>query len=295
MKYKSTKLHEEFTIKKIITIHYYEYMSDFTFDGESHNFWEFLCVDKGEADITAGEELLTLHRGDIIFHKPNEFHAVAANGVIPPNLVVVSFECNDSCMSFFENRVLTVGERERDLIAHIISEARDNFSNRLDNPYMEQLILRDKPPFGCEQMIKIHLELLLILLYRNYSVDHKKWMKTNGSADSNCIYEDILAYFENHVRSQLSVEQICRDKLISSSQLKKLFREKNNSGIIEYFIHLKINAAKQLIRSRQMNFTQIADHLGYTSVHYFSRQFKKETGMTPSEYTASIKQLSERF
>lgn len=295
MKYKSTKLREAFTIKKIITIHYYEYMSDFTFDGESHNFWEFLCVDKGEVDVTAGRKLLTLRRGDMIFHKPNEFHAVAANGVIPPNLVVVSFECSDPSMNFFEDRILNVGERERDLIARIISEARDNFSNRLDNPYMEQLILRDQSPFGCEQMIKIHLELLLILLYRNHSVDHKKWMKTNGPTDSSYIYEDILSYFESHVRSQLTVEQICRDKLISSSQLKKLFREKNNSGVMECFIQLKINAAKQLIRSRRMNFTQIADHLGYNSVHYFSRQFKKETGMTPSEYTASIKRLSERF
>ena len=43
-----------------------------------------------------------------------------------------------------------------------------------------------------------------------------------------------------------------------------------------------------------MNFTQISDFLGYSSIHYFSRQFKKITGMTPSEYSSSIKALSER-
>ena len=56
---------------------------------------------------------------------------------------------------------------------------------------------------------------------------------------------------------------------------------------------LAIDRAKELIRGRRMNFTQIADHLGYSSVHYFSRQFKRITDMTPSEYTASIKRLSE--
>ena len=56
---------------------------------------------------------------------------------------------------------------------------------------------------------------------------------------------------------------------------------------------MKIDAARQLIRSRRLNFSQIADALGYTSVHYFSRQFKKVTGMSPSEYSASIKLLSE--
>ena len=43
-----------------------------------------------------------------------------------------------------------------------------------------------------------------------------------------------------------------------------------------------------------MNFTQIADSLGYASIHYFSRQFKKITGMTPSEYSSSIQMLSEK-
>ncbi|HJB28450.1 MAG TPA: AraC family transcriptional regulator, partial [Candidatus Blautia faecavium] len=42
-----------------------------------------------------------------------------------------------------------------------------------------------------------------------------------------------------------------------------------------------------------MNFTQISEYLGYSSIHYFSRQFKKISGMTPSEYSSSIKALSE--
>ncbi len=56
---------------------------------------------------------------------------------------------------------------------------------------------------------------------------------------------------------------------------------------------MKIDTAKQLIRDNHLNFTEISDRLGYTSVHYFSRQFKKLTGMTPSEYATSIRRLSE--
>jgi YesN/AraC family two-component response regulator len=47
------------------------------------------------------------------------------------------------------------------------------------------------------------------------------------------------------------------------------------------------------MRERHMNFTGIADYLGYKSIHYFSRQFKKITNMTPSEYVASVKGMSE--
>ena len=54
-----------------------------------------------------------------------------------------------------------------------------------------------------------------------------------------------------------------------------------------------IEEAKQMIRQEQANFTEISDALGYTSIHYFSRQFKTFTGMSPSEYALSIKALSE--
>ena len=82
MAFKSLELKEEIQIDKIVTIHYFEYMSDYSFTGESHDFWEFLCVDKGEVDIVAGDKPYTLQKGEIIFHKPNEFHSVQANGTI---------------------------------------------------------------------------------------------------------------------------------------------------------------------------------------------------------------------
>ena len=44
---------------------------------------------------------------------------------------------------------------------------------------------------------------------------------------------------------------------------------------------MKVGTARQMIRDNQLNFTQIADRLGYNSIHYFSRQFKQLTSMTP--------------
>lgn len=90
------------------------------------------------------------------------------------------------------------------------------------------------------------------------------------------------------------MERISRDNLIGVSQLKKLFRKHRGGGVMECFNLMKINTAKQLIRNQQMNFTQIADYLGYTSVHYFSRNFKNITTMSPSEYRSSIIQRANR-
>ena len=74
MNYKSIDLKDCITVDKIFTIHYFEYMSDFSFPGESHDFWEFICVDKGDVKIRMGDSDIILKKGQVAFHKPNEFH-----------------------------------------------------------------------------------------------------------------------------------------------------------------------------------------------------------------------------
>ena len=80
MTYIKTTLKREIAIDSIITIHYFEYMKDFVFHGESHDFWEFLYVDQGSVIVQAGENHFRMEAGDIIFHEPNEFHAVRSVG-----------------------------------------------------------------------------------------------------------------------------------------------------------------------------------------------------------------------
>ena len=155
MAYKSTCLQTILSVGSIISIHYFDYMSDFSFPGESHDFWELLCVDKGEIDALAGDERYTLKRGSIIFHQPNEFHNVITNGHSAPSLVVIAFECHSPYMNAFRGKVLTVQETESALLAQIIIEARQAFVGRLDNPYQEELIRNTEAPgFGAEQLIR---------------------------------------------------------------------------------------------------------------------------------------------
>lgn len=294
--YESVTLKNEITINQIISIHYFEYMSDFSFEGEAHDFWELLCVDKGTVNVVAGTNTYTLNKGEIIFHQPNEFHNVEANGVVAPNLVVIGFECLSSSMAFFQNKILQIGESERALLGLLIKEARTAFNCHLDDTYLEKLIRYDNQPFGSEQLIQMYLQQVLINLVRTYSHARVKVVlpKSTKQKGESQLFHKIISYMEENIGMQLSIEQICKDNLVGRSIAQKLFRDYTNCGIIDYFSNMKINTAKQLIRNKQMNFTQIADTLGYTSIHYFSRQFKKVTGMTPSEYSSSIKLLSER-
>lgn len=295
MAFESLALREDLHISEIITIHYFEYTSTYQFSGESHDFWEFLCVDKGEVVVTADDTSHILTRGQVIFHKPNEFHNVKANGRIAPNLVVISFSSNSPCMKKFEKLITRIGEKERSLLANIIYEARQCIKTPLDNPYTQKMDRKRNAPFASEQLIKLNLEHFLITIIRQ--LDSRQLptptMKSVRKKNDALLCARVISYLEEHVTEKLTLEEICHATMIGRAQLLKLFKEEKGCGVIDYFSHLKIDTAKRMIRQENGNFSQISDCLGYSSIHYFSRQFKKITGMTPSEYASSIKALSE--
>lgn len=296
MSYESMELEKSIQIDKIYTIHYFEYRNDFHFAGERHDFWEIQCVDKGKAEVCTDNAVHLLERGQVIFHRPNEFHNLKATGTNAPNIVVVSFECHSPAMEFFENKILTLSNTERTLLGMLIAEARNCILSPLDDPYQKKMEKRSDCPFGSQQLILLYLEQLLISMIRRCTkpdptISTGSFSSSKGHSE---LYHKIICYLEDHIREYVSIEDICHDNLIGRSQLQKLFREKQQCGVIEYFSKMKIEFAKQLIRENTMNFTQISDFLGYSSIHYFSRQFKKISGMTPSEYASSIKALSER-
>ena len=169
MPYIGIDLKDSITVGKLYSIHYFEYMSDFKFPGESHDFWEFICVDKGDVAVTGGDRQMILNRGEVAFHQPGEFHTVQATGHSAPNLVVISFQCDSPAMDFFREKVLQVDETERNLLADIVIEARHCFDCRLDDPYLQNMPQKEAEQFGAEQLIRLYLEHFLIHLLRRCS------------------------------------------------------------------------------------------------------------------------------
>ena len=169
MTYVKTHLKKDITIDSIITIHYFEYMKDFVFNGEAHDFWEFMYVDKGSVLIRSEDDHLHLNTGDIIFHQPNEFHAIQAIGDKSPNLVAVSFLSHSPAMDLFRKKNCTLTMEERTMISHLIHTARETFSTPLNLPSVEQVKLRPELPFGSQQLILLYLELFFFFFIRNHN------------------------------------------------------------------------------------------------------------------------------
>ena len=290
MHYTGSVLNDTLTINKLYSVHYFEYSKTFRFHGEKHDFWEFVYVDKGEVTATAGDKEIILSQGNVIFHKPNEWHNIRANGKIAPNVAIVSFDCPSSVMAFFENKVLKVGQEQKSLISKILSEYTNAFSSPLSNIYTTTLVRKKDPILCSEQLIKNYLcEFLILFLRQNVpATQYRTTTINNSDATLNILVNFML----DHISESMTIEQLMKCSGLNRMGVNRLFQSGFGTSPMQYFIYLKTNLAKKYLREDNYNISQIAELLGYSSIHYFSLQFKKSTGMSPSQYSASIKALS---
>ena len=126
--YTGTRLNDEIKISRLYTVHYFEYSKRFSFTGESHDFWELVYADKGDVTVFADDKSFVLEQGNVIFHKPNEWHNVRANGVDAANITIITFASPSKAMSFFENKILSVGQKQKELLSKIVSEYTNAFN-----------------------------------------------------------------------------------------------------------------------------------------------------------------------
>jgi AraC-like DNA-binding protein len=97
--------------------------------------------------------------------------------------------------------------------------------------------------------------------------------------------EQLMAYLEQHISdSDLSVEDMA--EALCTNRTKLFTKLKSLVGLspIDFVRHLRIHRAIEMVANSKEPFSQIAYSIGFTDQRYFSRVFKKETGMTPSEY-----------
>ena len=278
-------------VEKIITIFYMELSKSFAYDGEKHNFWEMVYIDKGEMICTADKNRFVLKSGEMTFHKPNEFHNLSGNDTSAPNVSILTFECRSRAMHYFEGKIFKLDAEEKTLLSMLFAEGLSCY-RLVDerNPLLQNLDRIDPSPYGSSQMTKNLLEAFLIKLCRHKDVLTKKMRQSYVIDGVDVPYQvkDILDYLHQNIYNKITVQDIARHTGKSESAVKALFAMYRSEGMIHYFNALKIKEARKLIREGTYNISQISDLLHFDNPQYFSKCFKRYTNMTPREYRSSI-------
>ncbi|MEI4768650.1 response regulator [Psychrobacillus sp. FJAT-51614] len=101
--------------------------------------------------------------------------------------------------------------------------------------------------------------------------------------------DQVLAYLETTPLRQVSLTDAAKSVHLNPSYLSQLFKQQLNTKFVDYLTELRIQEGKRLLLNTTLKMSEIADRVGYSEVAYFSNNFKKMTGYSPSEFRKSTK------
>ncbi|MDO4268231.1 MAG: response regulator [Eubacteriales bacterium] len=96
--------------------------------------------------------------------------------------------------------------------------------------------------------------------------------------------EAAIQYIRTHYREDISISSAAGELEISEGYLSRLFKKETSYTFTSYLIYYRLQTAMELLKDRRVRVYEAADQVGYTDTAYFSAQFKKFAGMSPSDY-----------
>ena len=273
------------TIDKLCTTYAYVYSPTFAFKGEQHEAWEIIYLTKGEATVETDELSTVLKSGQIYLHKPYDFHKIKANNT-SCNVGIVSFCSTSKPLYEIADKAFDTTAYQKELLIKIINEGTLYLAGI---NYVPPLLQNEYVEYASGQVIKNLLEILLIDVIRNKRRIEFPSYTLAPQGDDNTLVHNIKFFLAKNVNTPLSLKQLSNEFNYSVSHLCNSFKRAMGISIINYFTLLRIEQAKKLITDGKKTIKEISEELNFDTLQYFSFQFKKHTGYSPSQYSNLIK------
>ncbi|NJE39754.1 AraC family transcriptional regulator [Faecalicoccus pleomorphus] len=259
-------------LKEILTCFYQVRKSNYVFPGESHDYYELTYIDHGKLDMTLDGKEYHLNKYDLIIYYPGQFHTQSTDEESTCSYLTIMFDMETKMDISLMNRVF----KTRKDIYNVLSA------------FMKAIQSKD---YLSEEMALAYLNEVLILLYQfDTKTDEESNVNPMQEYYENTLLNEILVFIHNNIFTAFTVEDLCQKFSISRSSLQSLFRTNIHTTPKHYISNLKLNQAKLLIQEHKYTISEISDMLGFTSIHYFSRKFKLQYGLSPTDYAKSINQ-----
>ena len=170
----------------------------------------------------------------------------------------------------FKSLVLTLITRIYSTFNQLIVDKKETIA--LDFQLIEKLMKMDDLNLMQENIIMKCKELL-------------KQLEQNREDDKATLVFQAIKYIEEHYdESKLDMSAICEELHVSSTYFARIFKRHNNQTFLEYLTEYRMKKAREFLKNSTMKVFEISVAVGYDDPHYFSYNFRKNVGMTPSQY-----------
>jgi AraC-like DNA-binding protein/mannose-6-phosphate isomerase-like protein (cupin superfamily) len=242
--------------------------------------YEISLILSGEADFLINDALYRVKSGDLILNRPEDWHTIESDDASPVRYVYMGFNFNEpleECASLREQLDGVTDRRTMDrmdmggLFFSIFNElkAGESYGLMLIAGYVNEIVVKTQRNFtgGRDK--------------RTYAPE------IPGITADNTIYAIINMLDSQNLRLD-HFSEIGRQFGYSYAYLSQLFTKRVDMTISEYF-HMRLFDRAVALLKQGLSVTEIADKLGYHSIHSFSRAFTKYFGMSPSVYLTQEK------
>lgn len=140
-----------------------------------------------------------------------------------------------------------------------------------------------------EDLLVNHLHHLLIRIHRTLLTEPYSKSRTHAKD-----FDEAVQYFHKNYHTEININEYAAAHHMSVSWFIRGFKEYTDSTPTQYILSLRISNAQILLETTDYNITEIAEIVGYENPLYFSRLFKKQVGVSPSDFRKQLRDRSEK-
>jgi AraC-like DNA-binding protein len=225
------------------------------------NYFLIIYALKGKAFYEAGGKNFIVSQGDVMFFNKGQIHSGYADSENPWTYYTAAF-----------NVMLPDGTACDTLSVPMLTHTSNTeiYHKLYENMYYEW----GTHNIGYDLCCRAGISELICRLARENLAEHKK------SSD----IENVKKYMMEHFTESFSIKKLAEIANVSQSHFYRVFRENTGISAKRYLNNIRINRAQALLQSGEYNVSEIAGMTGYSDIYYFSRMFKKITGVPPSAF-----------
>lgn len=254
----------------------------------SHDFYEFVLVEKGFSLHMCQNSTTIVTPGDLFAIRPREIHSyISAHHTKIYNILFMT-----SAISDMYDRL-----SELPGLDQIFGTGAKSFKClKLDHAEMQKFLSLiegiteeyRKPDAGSELRIKALLTLFLTAYSRAFAEHNSNDRKDRQETNFAPIYR-VLELIEENPCLDLTVDQMSKAARLSHDYMSRIFKNKTGMTPAKFLRNYRVTKAAELLCSTDMSISKIAVSLGFCDISVFSRQFKQIVGSSPSEFRKSYK------
>lgn len=256
----------------------------YDFRGEFHPFWEMVYAIEDVFQVAGNDKVYTMKKGDIIFHKPMEFHRLWSVQSRDVHAFIVGFCAEGPLLSQLEGGAFELSESQQAQLEALQRYAAEHFPRPNSGAMEDHLRTMIKNKTSQAVQIQSFVDQFQLFLLSLAQVSEPLTVKEIADSEDSRIYQATVQLLTEHVDQWITTEQIARQLHYSQSRIKRTFAKFSDIGIHKYLLKLKTAAAIRLLQQSK-SCGEVSQLLGFGNQNYFSTVFKRETGFPPSHYS----------